>query len=152
MMDWFERLAVNPHIESVLLADNQGRILRSTRPLGSDAEMAASMLQSAEVLAQALSAEFGCGEAKMLQISTRREHIMLFPLANSTYYLVVQVERTAPLMVVMTEIERALTQIDLDELAALDDTPARSDDTPVLDAEELIEAVREWLRSRPTST
>lgn len=148
-MDWFERLAVNPHIESVLLADNQGRILRSTRPLGSDAETAASMLQAAEVLAQSLSAEFGCGEAKMLQISTKREHIMLFPLLNSTYYLVVMVERVAPLMVVMTEIERAMTNIDLDELAAYDERPMmRSDDTPVLDAEELIEAVREWLRSR----
>jgi len=148
-MDWFERLAVNPHIESVLLADNQGRILRSTRPLGSDAETAASMLQAAEVLAQSLSAEFGCGEAKMLQISTKREHIMLFPLMNSTYYLVVMVERVAPLMVVMTEIERAMTSIDMEELAALDERPSiRSDDTPVLDAEELIEAVREWLRSR----
>ncbi len=148
-MDWFERLAVNPHIESVLLADNQGRILRSTRPLGSDAETAASMLQAAEVLAQSLSAEFGCGEAKMLQISTKREHIMLFPMANSTYYLVVMVERVAPLMVVMTEIERAMTSIDLNELAALDERRMmRSDDTPVLDAEELIEAVREWLRSR----
>ena len=149
-MDWFERLAVNPHIESVLLADNQGRILRSTRPMGSDGEMAASMLQAAEVLAQSLSAEFGCGEAKMLQISTKREHIMLFPLVNSTYYLVVMVERVAPLIVVMTEIERAMTNIDADELAGLDERPMRSDDTPVLDAEELIEAVREWLRSRST--
>lgn len=133
-----------------MLADNQGRVLRSTRPLGSDSEMAASMLQSAEVLAQALASEFGCGEAKMLQISTRREHIILFPLFGSTYYLVVQVERTAPMMVIMTDIERALANIDPDELTEFGDTRVRSDDTPVLDAQELIEAVREWLRSRPS--
>ncbi len=148
-MDWFERLNNNPHIESVLLADNQGRVLRSTRPLGSDSEMAASMLQSAEVLAQTLSAELGCGEARMLQISTQREHIMLFPLAASTFYLVVQVARTAPLMLIMVELERVIAEVDVTQLGVQSEKPVPSDDTPVLDAAELIEAVREWLRNRP---
>jgi hypothetical protein len=112
--------------------------------------MAASMLQSAEVLAQTLAAELGCGEARMLQISTQREHIMLFPLAASTFYLVVQVARTAPLMLIMVELERVLAEVDVHQLGAQSEKPVPSDDTPVLDAAELIEAVREWLRNRPT--
>ncbi len=150
-MDWFERLISNPYIDSVLLADNQGNILRSTHPLRSDSEIAASMLQSAEVLAQTLAQEWGCGVARMLQISTQWEHIMLFPIMSSAYYLVIQVERTAPLMLVMVDLERALEEVTAEELADLRTVTCASDDTPVLDAAELIQAVQEWLRGKQSS-
>jgi hypothetical protein len=86
----------------------------------------------------------------MLQISTQREHIILFPLAASTYYLVVHVERTAPLMLVLIELERILAEVDETLPGNPTQKPVPSDDTPVLDAAELIEAVRDWLRSRST--
>lgn len=149
-MDWFERLKANPHIDRAFLLDNQGRILLVTCPLPGDGELAASMLQSAEVLAQALSDELGCGEARMLQISTDRMHIILFPLARSTFYLVVLLPRTAPMLLVMIELERVLALIDTQALHALEEDQRMNDDTPVLDAQDLIEAVREWLRSRPS--
>ncbi len=150
-MDWFERLTSNPFIESVILADNQGHILRSNRTLRSDNEVAASMLQSAEVLAQTLAEELGCGAAQMLQISTQSEHIMLFPVENSTYYLVIQIARTAPLMLIMVDVERAIEEIALDELIAVRRVDrGYEDDTPVLDAAELIQAVQDWLHGKQT--
>jgi predicted regulator of Ras-like GTPase activity (Roadblock/LC7/MglB family) len=149
-MNWFERLESNPYIDSIILADNQGNILRSTRVLRSSSEIAASMLQSAEVLAQTLAEELGCGAAQMLQISTQWEHIMLFPVMGSTYYLVIQVERSAPLMLVMVDVERALDEMKQDDLVAMRRYEIQRDDTPVLDAAELIEAVQTWLRNRPT--
>lgn len=151
-MDWFERLLSNPYIDSVLLADNQGNILRSTYPLRSENEAAVSMLQSAEVLAQTLAQELGCGAARMLQISTQWEHIILFPLFASRYYIVIQVERSVPLMLVMVDMERTLEEVSAEELAALRKpvTLQFDDDTPVLDAAELIEAVRDWLKSGRT--
>lgn len=148
-MDWFERLTSNPYINAVLLVDNLGNILQSTYPLGSDHAQVGSMLQSAEVLAQTLAEELNCGEARMLQISTQWEHIMLFPLFASSYYLVVQVERTAPLMLVMVDVERALDEVRRESLDQFEMKSAL-DDTPALDAAELIEAVQEWLRGRPT--
>ncbi len=148
-MDWFERLTSNPFIDSVLLADNQGHILRSNRTLRSDNEVAASMLQSAEVLAQTLAEELGYGAAQMLQISTHSEHIMLFPIEDSTYYLVIQIARTAPLMLVMVDVERAIEEIALDEMITVRRIDQiQSDDTPVLDAAELIAAVQDWLRGK----
>lgn len=146
-MDWFQCLTSNPYINAVLVADNRDNILRSSYPLRSDHEQLASMLQSAEVLAQTLSTELNCGEARLLQFSTQWEHILLFPLFQSNYYLVVQVERTAPLMLIMVDVERALDEITQDELREMD-TLRFADDTPVLDAAELIEAVQEWLRRR----
>jgi predicted regulator of Ras-like GTPase activity (Roadblock/LC7/MglB family) len=150
-MDWFDRLGRNQHIDRAFLLDDRGRIQRTTQELPGDSDLAASMLQSAEVLAQALADELGCGEARMLQISTEKTHILLFPLANSTHYLVVLVARTAPMMLIMVELERVLDQIDYTELARNEERIGSTDDTPVLDAQELIEAVREWLRSRPST-
>jgi predicted regulator of Ras-like GTPase activity (Roadblock/LC7/MglB family) len=148
--DWFERLAENPHIEAIVVADNQGGILRSTRELRSDHEQAASMVQAMEVLAQTLSAALHCGPARMVQLSTDRDHILLFPLAQSTYFLVVQARRTAPLALLMVELERVVSSIRVDDLVEMREVMVRADDTPVLDAAELIDAVREWLQNRPT--
>ncbi|MBZ0296091.1 MAG: roadblock/LC7 domain-containing protein [Anaerolineae bacterium] len=146
-MDWFQRLTSNPYVNAVLVADNRDNILRSSYPLRSDHAQLASMLQSAEVLAQTLASELNCGQAQLLQFSTQWEHILLFPLFQSTFYLVVQVERTAPLTLIMVDVERALAEIKREELSQME-VAKFVDDTPVLDAAELIEAVREWLRSR----
>jgi predicted regulator of Ras-like GTPase activity (Roadblock/LC7/MglB family) len=148
-MDWFERLAGNQHIEMVMLANNDGRILRSSRPMRSSDELMASMFQAAEVLAQTLADEFELGSAEMVQISTQYGHLMLFPLARSTHYVVVVVERTVPYLLLMVEITRILTKVTPDDLAVYAQVVGRSDDLSDLDAAELIEAVREWLQQRP---
>jgi predicted regulator of Ras-like GTPase activity (Roadblock/LC7/MglB family) len=148
--NWFERLAENPHIEAIVVADNQGSILRSTRELRSDHEQAASMVQAMEVLAQTLSMALHCGPARLVQLSTDRDHILLFPLAQSTHFLVVQTRRTAPLALVMVELERVVSSIHMGDLVEMREVMIHADDTPVLDAAELIDAVREWLQSRPT--
>jgi predicted regulator of Ras-like GTPase activity (Roadblock/LC7/MglB family) len=148
-MDWFERLAGNQHIEMVMLANNDGRILRSSRPMRSSDELMASMFQAAEVLAQTLADEFELGSAEMVQISTQYGHLMLFPLARSTHYVVVVVERTAPYLLLMVEITRVLKSVTPDDLAVFAQVVGRSDDFSELDAAELIEAVREWLQQRP---
>jgi predicted regulator of Ras-like GTPase activity (Roadblock/LC7/MglB family) len=150
-MEWFERLSENPLIEAVLLTDNQGRILRSSRPMPSDDELIASMIQAAEVLAQSLVSELKCGPAQMVQISTANEHVLIFPLANSTYNLVVMVARSNPLLAIIEDLELLVPKIDLGELAALEQTlppPNTLSNEDDLDAEELIEAVREWLQSK----
>jgi predicted regulator of Ras-like GTPase activity (Roadblock/LC7/MglB family) len=147
--EWFARLVENPYIELVIVADNQGHILRSTRPLRSDHEYAASMIQSMEVLAQVLASALGCGEARMVQLSTRRDHIFLFPLARSTHFLVVATNRNAPLALVMVELERVIAGVTDEHLSQLRDASVLADDTPVLDAVELIQAVQEWLHNRP---
>jgi len=148
--DWFERLADNPHIEAIVVADNQGAVLRSTWELRSDHEQAASMVQALEVLAQTLSEALRFGPARMVQLSTDRDHILLFPLAQSTHVLVVQTRRTAPLAMLMIELERVVDSVCSDDLAVMREVMMHADDTPVLDAAELIDAVREWLQSRPT--
>jgi predicted regulator of Ras-like GTPase activity (Roadblock/LC7/MglB family) len=148
-MNWFDRLSGNRYIDVVLLANNQGRLLRSSRPISSDDDLLPSMLQAFEVLAQTLTTEFAVGVAKMIQISTELGHILLFPMIGSSYYIVVMVERTAPLMLIMVELERTLSklrQVDFDpfdEAAVLSDTPSD------LNADEIIQAVQEWLRQRP---
>ncbi len=148
-MDWFERLAGNQYIEMVLLANNEGRILRSSRPMRSSDELIASMFQAAEVLAQTLADEFELGSAEMLQISTQYGHLMLFPLARSTHYLVVVVERAAPYLLLMVEIGRVLKTVTSDDLAVYTQVVGQPDDLTELDAAELIEAVQEWLQQRP---
>jgi predicted regulator of Ras-like GTPase activity (Roadblock/LC7/MglB family) len=133
----------------LLLANNQGRLLRTSRPIKSDDELLPSMIQAFEVLAQTLTAEFGYGEARMVQISTERSHIVLYPLIGSTYYVVVIAERAAPLMLLLVELERVLASLSKNDFAAYDDAPPQSSDSFELDAQELIEAVEEWLRQRP---
>jgi predicted regulator of Ras-like GTPase activity (Roadblock/LC7/MglB family) len=148
-MDWFERLAGNQYVEMVLLANNEGRILRSSRPMRSSDELIASMFQAAEVLAQTLADEFELGPAEMVQISTQYGHLMLFPLQRSTHYIVVVVERAAPYLLVMVEIGRVLKTLTSDDLAIYTQVLGQPDDLSELDAAELIEAVREWLQQRP---
>jgi predicted regulator of Ras-like GTPase activity (Roadblock/LC7/MglB family) len=145
-MDWFERLAGNQYIEMVLLSNNQGRVLRSSRPMRSGDELIASMFQTAEVLAQTLADEFGLDEAEMVQISTQRGHLMLFPLERSTYYLVVMTERSAPYHLLMVEIGRVLKTVTPSDLAVYGQMIGQPDELAELDAAELIEAVREWLQ------
>jgi predicted regulator of Ras-like GTPase activity (Roadblock/LC7/MglB family) len=148
-MDWFERLAGNQYVDMVLLANNEGRILRSSRPMRSSDELVASMFQAAEVLAQTLADEFDLGSAEMVQISTKFGHLMLFPLANSTHYIVVIVGRAAPYLLLMVEIGRVLKTVTSNDLAVYTQLVGQNDNLSELDAAELIEAVREWLQQRP---
>lgn len=147
-MNWFEQLAENVHIEAVLIADNQGHILRSTRTLRSDHEQVASMVLSFEAMAQALAETLGCGDAQMVQFATDLDHILIFPLLGSTYFLVAQVPRKAPLMLLMVELERVMAQLEPSDFVYIEELAAYADDTPVLDAAELIDAVREWLQNQ----
>ncbi len=149
--NWFERLVDNPHIEAVIVANNQGHILGSTRELRSDRERAASMVQAMEVLAQTLLSTLHWGPARMIQFSTDLDHILLLPLVNSTHVLVVLTRRTAPLALLMVELERVVNDLQPDDLNMMPDMMVHGDDTPVLDAAELIDAVQEWLQSRPNS-
>ncbi len=149
-MEWFDRLVDSPHVEQALLASSDGRVLRASGIISGDSERAAAMLQSADVLAQELSSALGCGAAAMVQISTHREHIIIMPLLNATNYLAVQVARSAPLLLFMIELERALAAMRPDDFAHTEQSQGAGDDTPVLDAADLIAAVREWLRGRST--
>jgi predicted regulator of Ras-like GTPase activity (Roadblock/LC7/MglB family) len=148
--NWFDRLAENQHVEGLLLADNQGRILRSSRPLRSDDELIASMFQSMDVLAQALVEEFQYGSVQMLHMSSHNGHLLIFPKFNSHYYLVVIVPRSAPLLLLMIEIERILSELQPEDFASLAAVSPAFYNEP-LDAAELIEAVREWLGKRASA-
>ena len=143
-MQWLDHLMNNPHIEGLLLANSDGGVLHSTRPLRSEDERVASMLQAVEVLAQTLSEAVRCGRAEVIHMATRHEHLMLFPLLESRYYLLLILERSAPLMLVMVDVERVLKDVQPDDIQV--DVPP-TDDTPVLDAAELIEAVQNWLHN-----
>lgn len=145
---WFRRLADNPHVELALIADNQGRILSSNQSLSSDHERVASMLQSMEVLAQALAQELTGGMAEMVQLSTKSYHIILLPLLGSSYFLVVQAKRSAPITLLLIEIERVADQVRQADFSVLEMRYQRLPDDSPLNAAELIEAVQEWLHSR----
>ena len=147
---WFERLENNPHVEAVVIADTQGRILRTTRPLSSDQETVASMFQSLEVLAQTLSGELRSGRASLIHLITEYSHILLYPLLDSTFFLVVELERSAPLMLLVVELERIITEVKASDFEDMRRSLAQRDVHSELDAHELIDAVQEWLRSRPT--
>jgi predicted regulator of Ras-like GTPase activity (Roadblock/LC7/MglB family) len=159
-MEWFVQLSENPHIEALLVMTNQGQVLHSTYPQQTHHKYTASMLQSAEALAQALAQELGCGAAQLLQFSTKNHHIILLPMFESSYYLVVLVQRTAPMLLVMALLEQAVQQVMIEDLLELSEnnTPEEaaeaaseekpSENLPELNASELIEAVEEWLRDR----
>lgn len=148
-MDWFERLSRNRYIEAIILANNQGSLLRASPPLGNQDEVLPSMLQALEVLAQTLTGELGCGEARMVHISTEQGHLMLFPLIGSTYYLAVMVELSAPLALIMIELDRTLRDLRPDDLAAYEVPFMLPEEADDLDAREIIEAVQDWLKRRP---
>ena len=151
-MDWFQQLAEHEFIDTVIITDNQGTILRSSGPISGQNELIASMIQAADVLAQSLTTELGRGPVQMLQITTDNEHILIFPLALSVYHLALIIRLEAPLASLVAELEQIIAGIDVEEFARQKQVPARSfssqhkaDD---LNAQELIEAVREWLQNR----
>ncbi len=146
---WFERLKKNPYIEAVVIADTQGRILRTTRPLSSDQETVASMFQALEVLAQSLAGELQSGKASVIHLITEYSHILLYPLINSTFFLVVEAERTAPLLLLAVDLERIVADVDAGDLANMQLSPAQGHNHSEAETQELIEAVQEWLRNRP---
>lgn len=148
-MDWFDRLVNNRHFEAVILTDNQGNLLRSSRAMGDADEALPSMLQAMEVLAQTLTSELGCGEARMVHVSTEIGHLMLFPLVNSTYYLALLAGRNAPLALITVELERVLRKLTPDDLVAYEKPAMLPEETSDLDAQEIIEAVEAWLRRKP---
>ncbi len=153
-MKWFDRISANRYVTTVLLADDQGRILRSSRPLRSDEERIASMLQSVEVLAQSLAAELWNSLAEMIHITTDSDHLLVFPLSDSRYVALVMLPRTAPLLLLLVEIRRALAEVEADELHALAQQPrVHNGDNTVMDpeAQELIDAVQEWLNQQRMS-
>lgn len=147
-MDWFDRLVSNRHFEAVILTDNQGNLLRSSRAMGDSDETLPSMLQAMEVLAQTLTAEFGCGEARMVHVATEIGHLMLFPLVNSSYYLALLAGRNAPLTLITVELERVLRKLTSDDLVAYDKPVVLAEESSDLDAQEIIQAVEAWLRRR----
>jgi predicted regulator of Ras-like GTPase activity (Roadblock/LC7/MglB family) len=146
---WFERLEKNPHIEAVVIADTQGRILRTTRLLSSDQETIASMFQTLEVLAQSLAGELRSGKASLIHLITEYSHILLYPLIDSTFFLVVEAERNAPLMLLAVEMERIIADVKISDLVDMQKSSAQADIHSELDAQELIDAVQEWLWNRP---
>ena len=145
---WFRRLTDNPHIEMALIADNQGRILASSQSLTSDHERVASMLQSMEVLGQALAYEMTGGMAEMIQISTDSAHIILLPLLDSSYFLVVQAKRSAPMTLLLIEMGRVVEQVREEQFPVRQARSPRLTDESPLNAAELIEAVQDWLHNR----
>lgn len=149
-MGWFERLENNPHVEAVVIADTQGQILRTTRPLSSDQETVASLFQSLEVLAQTLSGELQSGKASLIHLITEYSHIVLYPLLDSTFFLVVEFERSAPLMLLAVDLERIIAEIKASDFEDMRRSLAQTEVHSELDAQELIDAVQAWLRSRPS--
>lgn len=143
-MDWFEHMSTHQHVEMVLVADNQGHLLRSSRELRDDNEMLPAMLQALEVIAQSLSDEVACGAAQMVLLSTEHSYLLLFPLYHSTYYVLVMVGKSAPLPWLIPYIEQTLAGLTLKDFIAFDELPD-------MDSRELIDAVHEWLLQRPRS-
>jgi predicted regulator of Ras-like GTPase activity (Roadblock/LC7/MglB family) len=143
-MDWFEHISTHQHVELVLVADNQGHLLRTSREIKNDNEMLPAMLQALEVIAQSLSDEVGCGVAQMVMLSTEHSYLLLFPLYHSTYFVLVTVGKSAPLPWLIPYIERTLTSLTLKDFMAFDELPD-------LDSRELVEAVCEWLLQKPRS-
>ena len=155
-MTWFEQLCSTPHVKTVLVTDTEGRILRSSRPMLSLDELIASMIQAAEVLAQTLSAESKRGSLQLIQIATTKAYVVIFPLLRSAFHLTVITDRNITLEDIVAHIEELLPEIDLAELRALQQTipkpkPMLPDDSE-LNAQELIEAVREWLQGKSSDT
>jgi predicted regulator of Ras-like GTPase activity (Roadblock/LC7/MglB family) len=141
-MGWFERLSSNTHIQLIIVTNNRGQLLRTSYPLHSSSEKLASMFQALFVLAENLAANFEHDPARFILLSTKDHHVIIYARNYPTYYITVIVSRTAPLLLLMTELERVLGTLHPADLEALD-----TSDT--LNAAELIQAVQEWLWERP---
>jgi hypothetical protein len=119
-------------------------------------ELIASMIQAAEVLAQTLSAESKRGSLQLIQIATTKACVVIFPLLRSAFHLTVITDRNVTLEDIVARIEELLLEIDISELRALQELipkpkPVLRDDGE-LNAQELIEAVREWLQGKSAGT
>jgi predicted regulator of Ras-like GTPase activity (Roadblock/LC7/MglB family) len=117
--------------------------------LSSDQETVASMFQTLEVLAQTLAGELRSGKASLIHLITEYSHILLYPLLDSTFFLVVEAERNAPLMLLAIEMERVNADVKASDLVDMQKSLVQVDEHSELDAQELIDAVQEWLHNRP---
>ncbi|MCC7449753.1 MAG: roadblock/LC7 domain-containing protein [Anaerolineae bacterium] len=142
-MSWFYEITRSPYIDVALLVDNNGRLVATSNRVGSEAHRVASMIKAAEVLARGLSAEMGRGEIRSLQLSTRNGHVLVLPVGES-HYLIVLAGREAPLELIFIYIQRLLDRINNEELAAFTEPVSSLDDVNV---DELIDAVSAWLHS-----
>ena len=144
-MSWFHDITRNPHIDVALLVNSAGKLVATSNRIGSEAQRVASMIKAAEVLARGLSAELGRGEMHTLQLSTQRAHVLVTPIGNA-HYLIVLTSKDAPLELIFVYMQRLVDQIDEEHLAEAIRGPA-SESLADLDVNELIEAVSEWLHN-----
>lgn len=142
-MSWFHEITRNPHIDVALLVDSAGKLVATTNRIGSEAQRVAAMIKAAEVLARGLAAELGRGEMHSLQLSTQNGHILVMPVGEA-HYLIILTSKDASLELIYHYVQRQLSDMQEDEIAAALRQPVRSalDD---LDVQELIEAVSDWL-------
>jgi hypothetical protein len=93
--------------------------------------------------------EFDSDHVCVIHLMMSDCHVLLYPLLDSRYFLLVQIERSAPLMLVTVEMNRVIEDVTLSDLNAMqhETLPVRTESD--LDAEELIDAVQEWLHNRP---
>src|SRR5258706_15518136 len=144
-VSWFHDITRNPHIYVALLVNSAGKLVATSNRVGSEAQRVASMIKAAEVLARGLSVELGRGEMHTLQLSTQRAHILVTPIGKA-HYLIVLTSKDAPLELIFVYMQRLIKQLDEEDISrALQQKPASPLDD--LDADELIEAVTEWLHN-----
>jgi predicted regulator of Ras-like GTPase activity (Roadblock/LC7/MglB family) len=145
MVSWFQDLTQNPHIDFALLVDSSGKLVATSNRVEVEAQRVAAMIRAAEVLARGLSAELGRGEIRTLQLTTTAAHLLVAPL-GPFYYLMVLIDKSAPLELISVYMQRLVERLDEDEIEAVlrQSTESSLDD---LDVEELIAAVSEWLHN-----
>lgn len=142
-MNWFHELTHNPHIDVALLVDSIGKLVATSNRIGSEAQRVASMIKAAEVLARGLSAELGRGEMRSLQVTTQNGHVLVLP-AGASHYLIVLLNRDAPLELIFGYVRRLIDHVEEHDLDTVLQPTESLDD---LDVDELIDAVSEWLRA-----
>ncbi len=145
-MIWFYEITRSPYIDVALLVDNNGGLVATSNRVGSEAHRVASMIKAAEVLARGLSVEMGRGDIRSLQLSTRNGHVLVLPVGE-THYLIVLAGREAPLELIFIYIQRLLDRIRDEDLAVFTEPPPIVSPLDDMDVVELIDAVSEWLHS-----
>jgi predicted regulator of Ras-like GTPase activity (Roadblock/LC7/MglB family) len=141
-MNWFQTLGTNRYIRGIMVLDQQGRLLRSSLAVSSDDELLPSMLQAMDVLAQSLADELELGRTQMVLASMDRAYLLVFPLFQASYYIALLIDRLAPIAALIPSLERMLSSLTEDELESVDPLPD-------LNADEIIQAVADWLRHKP---
>jgi predicted regulator of Ras-like GTPase activity (Roadblock/LC7/MglB family) len=142
-LNWFHELTHNPHIDVALLVDSLGKLVATSNRIGREAQRVASMIKAAEVLARGLSAELGRGEVRSLQVTTQNGHVLVLP-AGPTHYLIILLNREAPMELILNYVQRLIDHMKDDNLDISLEPSESLDD---LDVNELIEAVSEWLHA-----